>query len=434
MKILHLNYTDAGGGAAIAALKLVEAQNRNGIEATLGVIQKTTYSPFVISVSKKRNIFSKLYSGVIEVLKFIFIYLGIYNSNIPCIFFKTSNGILHSKNSKSLADINFINNSDFDIVHLHWINFNMISIKDIAKIKKPIIWTMHDSWPFCGAEHHPNVLEHDERYKTGYYRSNKPASTKGIDLCRYVWNEKRKYLQKKEIVFISPSSWERDCLKQSKIFSDKQCFVIPNVISKDVFKPLDKLTIRKLLNIPVDKKILGFGAAYDIDNPKGIKGSYYLLKALENLQNPEEYFLVIFGSASEVFTSKLKIDFFNSGFIHNQNILSMLYNACDVFILPSLIENLPTTALESIHCGVPVAAFDVGGTKDIVEHCKNGYLAKPYDADDLREGIKYCISNYDELSANCLKKAEIDFNNDSIIKHHLEVYNAVINSIRKLQK
>ncbi|NLK45925.1 MAG: glycosyltransferase [Treponema sp.] len=304
----------------------------------------------------------------------------------------------------------------------------MISIKDIAKIQKTIVWTMHDSWSFCGAEHHPNVLEYDERYKTGYYWNNKPASTKGIDLCRHVWNKKKKYLQKKEIVFISPSSWERDCLNQSKLFSNKQCIVIPNVISKEIFKPLDKLAIKKLLNIPADKKILGFGAAYDIDNPKGIKGSYYLLKTLENLQKPEGYFLVIFGNASEVFTSKLKIDFFNSGFIYNQNILSMLYNACDVFILPSLIENLPTTALESIHCGVPVVAFNVGGTKDIVEHKINGYLAKPYDVDDLLVGVEYCVSNYRALSEDCLKKVKKDFDNDNIINQHLEVYKTILDN------
>ena len=188
------------------------------------------------------------------------------------------------------------------------------------------------------------------------------------------------------------------------------------------------MAIKKLLNIPADKKILGFGAAYDIDNPKGIKGSYYLLKTLENLQNPEGYFLVIFGNASEVFTSKLKIDFFNSGFIYNQNILSMLYNACDVFILPSLIENLPTTALESIHCGVPVVAFNVGGTKDIVEHKINGYLAKPYDVDDLLVGVEYCVSNYRALSEDCLKKVKKDFDNDNIINQHLEVYKTILDN------
>ncbi len=426
MKILHLNYTDTGGGSSNAALNLVEEQNKNDIDAKLGVIQKQTISPLVRSILKNRNLFGKIITGTADTLKFVFSYMGIYDSRFPIFFFKTTNGILHSKNNKTLADIKWINNSDFDIVHLHWINADMISIKDIAKIKKPIVWTMHDTWPFCGAEHYPNVLENDNRYQSGYYRNNKPKSTHGIDLCRKVWNKKKKYLQNKEIVFISPSTWERDCLKQSKLFSNKQCFVIPNIIQKDIFRPLDKVVIRNFFKIPKGKKIIGFGAAYDVNNPKGIKGSYYLLQLLQKLPVPDDYFLVIFGSASATFTSKINVPFFASGFVHNPLILAQLYNACDCFILPSLIENLPTTCLESVCCGVPVTAFDVGGTKDIIEHKINGYLAKPYDVDDLLVGVEYCIRNYAELSENCHKKAAQDFDNDRIIKQHLEVYETIL--------
>lgn len=424
MKILHLNYTDTGGGAAIAALNLVEEQNKNGIDAKLGVIEKQTASQFVISVAKKRNVLIK----IIDTINFIFDYMRKCINPSPFLFFKTTNGILHSKNNKTLADIKWINNSDFDVVHLHWINSNMLTVKDIAKIKKPIVWTMHDSWPFCGAEHHPNVLENDNRYQSGYYRNNKPKSTHGIDLCRKVWNKKKKYLQNKEIVFISPSTWERDCLKQSKLFSNKQCFVIPNIIQKDIFRPLDKIAVRNFLQIPNDKKIIGFGAAYDVDNPRGIKGSYYLLQLLNKLPVSDDYFLVIFGSVSADFTSKINVPFFASGFVHNPLILAQLYNACDCFILPSLIESFGLTTCESICCGIPVVAFDVGGTKDIIKHKTNGYLARPYDVDDLLAGVEYCIENYGTLSINCLEKAKKDFDDDIIIKQHLEVYETIINN------
>ena len=133
MKILHLNYTDTGGGAAIAALNLVEEQNKNGIDAKLGVIEKQTASQFVISVAKKRNVLIK----IIDTINFIFDYMRKCINPSPFLFFKTTNGILHSKNNKTLADIKWINNSDFDVVHLHWINSNMLTVKDIAKIKKP---------------------------------------------------------------------------------------------------------------------------------------------------------------------------------------------------------------------------------------------------------------------------------------------------------
>lgn len=240
MKILHLNYTDIGGGAAIATLNLVKEQNKNGIDARIGVIQKKTVSPFVFSIVNKKfimNLIDEFYFGV----KYVLIYLKFLNSISPFLFFKTTNGIQHSKNNKTLADIKWINNPDFDIVHLHWINCDMLFVNDIAKIKKP------------------NVLENDNRYQSGYYRNSKSKSMHGIDLCRKVWNKKKKYLNNKEILFISPSTCERDCLKQGKFFSNTQCFVIPNIIQKDIFRSLDKVTVKDIFKNLNDKKIIGFG-------------------------------------------------------------------------------------------------------------------------------------------------------------------------------
>ena len=162
MKVLIVNVSDVGGGAAIAGLRLVEALNMHGIEAVLGVPNKKSDSPYVIELPKKRHCFfyrfwrelcdnfwkSKSLKFLTQRLKRKFV---------------TTNTILHRKNFHSQTDINWINNSDFDIVNLHWI-CGVICNKDIAKIKKPIVWTMHDTWPFCGAEHYPNVLENDVRY------------------------------------------------------------------------------------------------------------------------------------------------------------------------------------------------------------------------------------------------------------------------------
>ena len=421
MKILLLNYSDTGGGAAIASYRLLNAFRSKNIDVTLGVVDKTTADPNVIKLPQKKIcIFHKLVDKIF--IKFI---NPIWKRLKKPFEFKTSNSVFHSSNFKSKIDVNWINNNDYDVVHLHWINKDMISIKDIAKIKKSIVWTMHDTWPFCGAEHYPNMLENDIRYKTGYLKSNKPKSTKGFDLCRKVWLKKKKYLSTKEITFISPSSWEKECLEESSLFGGKKCFVIPNILPP-VFKPMDKDSIRKLLNIPTGKKIIGFGAAYDIDNPRGVKGAYYLMQALNLLDDPSDYFIIVFGNAGAKFLSQLSIPYFASGFISNEQILAMLYNACDVFVCPSIIENLPFTCLESTFCGIPVTAFNVGGISDIVEHKVTGYLAKPYDCKDLAEGISYCVLNYCDLSNGCIKKS-LKFDTNDIVKRHLDVYNLVLN-------
>ena len=424
MKVLLINFADTGGGAAMAAVRLVTALNEYGIYARLGVSEKKSANPYIFTLPKKRNCF--LVKVLRKIKCFIVKIFAPITKRLPHPFaFHTSNNIYHTTNFYSETDTNWINNSDFDIVNLHWIS-GVICNKDIAKIKKPIIWTMHDSWPCCGAEHHPNIMENDKRWTEGYFKSNKPKTTKGIDLCRKVWKQKKKYLSNKHIVFISPSTWEHDILKSSALFGHCECKVIPNIIDHFVFYPKDKNSIKKLFAIPDDKIILGFGAAYNIDNPKSMKGSYYLLEALNNLKNPQKYFLVIFGPAGESFTCKVNIPFFASGYISNPNILSCLYSVCDCVINPSLIENLPTISLESICCGVPVVSFNVGGTSDIVVHKETGFLATPYNAKELAEGVEWCISHHNKLSKKCIDKANVDFDKEKIISQMINIYKSVL--------
>ena len=420
MKVLLINSSDAGGGAAIAAVRLLNALNENGVYARLGVLKKKSSSPYVFELPQKRKLIKN--SKLEKILKILSD--KIYNIILNCVF-KTTNGIKHTTNFHSETDINWINGSDFDIVNLHWIS-GVVCNKDIAKIKKPIVWTMHDSWPCCGAEHHPNVAEDDKRWKEGYYRKNKPVTTKGIDLCRKVWNQKKRYLSNKNIVFITPSRWEREVLKTSALFGHCKCEVIPNIVEHNVFYPRNRKDARKLLGIPADKTVIGFGAAYDIDNPKSMKGSYYLIEALQKLQNTKKYYLVIFGPASDAFTSRVHIPLFASGYISHPAILATIYSVCDVFVNPSLIENLPTTCLESICCGVPVVAFNVGGTSDIVVHKETGWLATPYKSEELAEGVEWCEKNKRKLSKNCLEKSKICFDEVETIKKYITVFSDLL--------
>lgn len=423
MKILLINAFDNGGGAAISCLRLTTELNRHGVFARLGVPEKKSVSPYVFELPKKKTQFS------VKIARKFAAYFGKVFSPFTKHFkrkFITTNRIFHSTNFFSETDVEWINDSDFDVVNLHWIN-GAICNKDIAKIRKPIVWTMHDSWPCCGAEHHPNIAEGDTRWKEGYFSGNKPKTTSGIDLCRKVWNQKKKYFSDLDVSFVAPSNWECDILKSSALFGKKKCTVIPNIIPKDEFYMRNKNYVKELFNIPKDKIIIGFGAAYNIDDPKSMKGSHYLIDALKKLAHPENYFIILFGPAGGAFTSQVSIQYFDSGYISNTNILASLYSACDCIINPSLIENLSTICLEAVFCSVPVAAFDVGGTGDIVQHKFNGYLAKPYDSSDLANGIVYCTEHYGELSENCAQVAR-RFDTDEIIKKYYDVYEYALNN------
>lgn len=413
MKILTINVYDSGGGAAIAAINLATELSKALEKLNFCVLEKKTSLTFVSEIeTSKLSLIGKFWKKI--------------NCFTKSKWF-TTNPILHSENSKSKIPIELINNSNADIVHLHWINHDMISIEDIARIKIPIVWTLHDSWAFCGAEHHPNVLENDKRYIEGYLKKNKPSSTKGKDICRTTWERKRKSWKNQKFVFISPSVWLKNRLQESYLFKNAECYVIPNIVPQNIFYKRTRQVCREALGFEKSKKIIGFGAADDITDKNSIKGGKQLIEALNKLKLLEDVQLLVFGPVSEGFAKLINIDTIYTGYIQSPQILAAIYGALDVFVCPSLIENLPTTCIEAQLCGVPVVAFNVGGIPEIVEHKVTGYLAKPYDTDDLADGIEYCIDNAAELG----KKAEIlckkKYDTDSIIKKHLEVYQKALN-------
>ena len=429
MKILILSYKDSGGGAPNVAYRLAEALNNfsQEIQATLGVVEASTSSDFVKILPKcKITRFRKIILKIKKIAK------KFLNMLFPKIFdflkYKTSNGMGISTNLKSTIDVNWINDSDFDLVNFHWPYFDMISIKDISKINKPIVWTMHDSWICCGVELHPNILEHDTRYTEKFTKKNRPTYQAGIDIDKKVWRLKEKYLSQKNIIFHAPSNWESSILETSFLFRGRKCNVIPNIVNHADFHPLDKIIAKSVLQIPLNKKILGFGAIGGINNPKSLKGPMHLIKALDALENKEDYFLIIYGYANIEFTQYLHIPFFCSGLVENTKIMSLLYNACDVVINPSLIENLPTVCVEAISCGVPVVAFDAGGTRDVIEHKVNGYLAKCYDINDLARGIEYCYEHRETLGKAGYEKSITAYDTDKLIKQYIELYKGTIES------
>ena len=414
MKIMIINQFDIGSGTGTASSQLADALRESGIEVEFCVTEQRCPVSNVKLIGRRNVVFKR---KVFRRLESLFAH-----------FFKTTNHIAHSLNLYSELDIDAVNRSDCDLVHLHWIGANTISIEDLSKIKKPIVWTMHDSWAFCGAEHHPNVLENDNRFQVGYYRSNKPRSTHGPDICRWVYNRKLKSYAKLGVIhFIAPSKWECNMLKSSKLLGEYSCDVIHNIIDKKIFRVIgDKKTLKEQMNLPTDKIILGFGAGYDINDPNSIKGGKFLIEALQKLNNKERFEVVVFGPANEQFVNSLCLPVKNLGVITDPQKMAQIYNICDVFVCPSVIENLPYTCLEPICCGTPVAAFRTGGIPDIIEHKYNGYLVVPFDSSDLAAGIEYVIENRETLSKNGLEKVKRDFDTGEIVKKHIEVYKKVL--------
>ena len=160
---------------------------------------------------------------------------------------KTENSVIHTP---ALWNSNLpgrLNASDADVVNLHWISGQMLSIRDIARIKKPIVWTLHDMWAFCGAEHYTD----DRRWHNGYARGNRPVYESGFDLNRWTWKRKQKHW-KTPMHIITPSTWLADCATQSALIQGWPIRVVPNCVDMESWKPLAKHLGRELLGLPVE--------------------------------------------------------------------------------------------------------------------------------------------------------------------------------------
>jgi len=414
MKILLINYSDHAGGSGIASKRLIEALNRAGYKATLGVLSKKSDFPFVIELPKNKN-FDKQNANMVK-------------KNM----LKTTNTAIHSMNRLSKLDIDKINSFDCDVVHLACINNSTISIEDVAKIKKPIVWTLHDLWPICGAEHHPNVLENDRRFIDGYTKNNFPKTSKGKDICRLTWERKKNAWKNINFIWTALSNFQNNLLASSALFKEQSAEVIPNIIPTKIFKPLNKITVRKIFNIPLNKKIIGFGSASHIDGKKSIKGSCFLLDALKKIPNKNDYVAMILGPAEENFLSNLPIKSIPVGSISDERILAALYNACDCIVVPSIIETFCNVVYEALACEIPVVAFNAHAMPDAITHKQTGYLAKPFQSKDLANGILYCLQNQKKLKPQIHKDNKTRFNEKAIIEKYLQVYKTAVNSTRGL--
>jgi glycosyltransferase involved in cell wall biosynthesis len=404
MKILIVNTFDILGGAARAAYRLHRSLLSAGIDSKMLVQTKKSDDYTVIPVYGSSKI-GKVFSLIRPTLDQI--PLNFYKNRI-----KTPFSPAWLPFSKVIEKINEINP---DVVHLHWIAGSMIKIEDLAKINKPIIWTLHDNWAFTGGCH---IKWSCERYTNSCGACPVLGSNKEYDLSKKGWIRKNKVFKKINMVIVSPSKWLYDCSKKSSLLKDKMHKVIPNPIDVDLFKPVDKSISRKIWNLSQDKKLIAFGAvSATSDINKGFKE---LSEALYKIADKKNIELVVFGSSEPKNPPDFGFKTHYLGHLHDDISLTILYNAVDVVVVPSLQENLSNTIMESLACGTPVVAFNVGGNSDMIEHLKNGYLAKPFDIDDLRNGIEWVLNtpNYNELCKNAREKVLREFDSMIIAKKY----------------
>ncbi|MFM6308601.1 MAG: glycosyltransferase, partial [Dolichospermum sp.] len=223
------------------------------------------------------------------------------------------------------------------------------------------------------------------------------------------------------------SHWLADYARKSSLFQNLRIEVIANGLDAQVYKPIDQKIARNLLNLPLDRKLVLFGAIKSTSDRR--KGFHLLEPALRKLSEDKNHKndveLVIFGASPPSEVPNLGLPIHYLGRLNDDIALALLYSAVDVFIAPSVQDNLPNTVMESLACGTPCIAFDIGGMSDMIEHQQNGYLAKHFDIDDLVRGITWVLEDEERLrwlGGNGRKKVEQKFTLEIQAHNYLYIY------------
>lgn len=411
MRVLIINTSEQIGGAAIAANRLMEALKKNGVRAKMLVRDKQTDRLTVVRVRSNWR------------LPFAFLWerLVIYVSN------------MFSKRNLFQVDIantgtDVTNLSDFqraDVIHLHWVNQGFLSLKSIEKIMqsgKPVVITMHDQWYFTGICHYSDKCD---RYKELCHDCEMMNGKLLGDWSRRVFERKAKIYGEAKLTFVGCSKWIADLARQSKLTEGQKVVNIPNAIDTMFFRPQYKTYARQQFQLPLDKKLLLFGSQRITDERKGFS---LLVDALNIIKekHPEvaaNVDLVVVGGDSEKVRQAVPFGVYTVSYVSDPEKMVTLYNAIDVYVTPSLQDNLPNTIVESMACGIPCVGFNVGGIPEMIDHKENGYVAEYKNAADLAEGIVWTLtSNYSTLSRNARVKAVDTYGEEAVAKKYIEVY------------
>jgi glycosyltransferase involved in cell wall biosynthesis len=419
MKILHLSTHDTNGGAARAAYRLHEGLQNISLDSQMLVQEKSSSDKTVIAPK------IRLFQGIAKTkLTFESLPLKLYRNRSQETFFSQW---LPDRVVPQVAKIHP------DIINLHWISGAFMQIESIAKLKQPLVWTLHDMWVFTGGCH---FAKDCQLYTQSCGNCPQLNSSMERDLSRWIHNRKTKAWQSlinsNNLTLIAPSNWIAECAKSSSLFKNSRVEVIPHGLNTQKYRPIKQTIAREILNLPQDKKLILFGAIKATSDRK--KGFHLLQPALQQLSQSgpkDNTEVVIFGASQPENPPELGFKTHYLGHLFDDTSLAAVYSAADVMLVPSLQESFGQTASESLACGTSVVAFNATGLKDIVSHQECGYLAQPYDVDDFAKGIAWVLENpqrQEKLSFYAREKAEREFTIELQSKRYSKLYESAIYS------
>ena len=419
MKILLVNTSSATGGAAIAARRLMNALEKNGATVKMLVRDRDVEADDkVVALAPSWR------------LKWNFV----WERFVIWVHNKLSRKNLFAVDiANTGTDITALPEfQQADIIHLHWVNQGMLSLKNIGKIMasgKPVVWTLHDMWPCTAVCHH---AEQCNGFTEACTQCEHLKFPKCENLPHKVFLKKKQVYSEGNLHLVSVSNWLHKQVKNSALTRELPASVIPNTLSLQQFKVWGKDEARQQLLVPSDKFVIIFGAAR-IDDP--FKGFHLLLQAIDLLISSGRYskddlHLIIFGKIkySAQVLHKIHVNYTDLGWINSAEKLSVAYSAADAVVCASRYETFGQTLIEAQACGCLPVSFGNSGQTDIITHLKNGYLAEAYSVDDLAKGIHWALTegkmqvSPQEMRNEVLHK----YSSDVVAQQYLTLYETIL--------
>jgi glycosyltransferase involved in cell wall biosynthesis len=415
-KILHVSTYDDFGGAAKAASRILRCQTASGLEAAMFTIVKQL---------NRSEVFTPWMNDPARNLKFVREVLRSHKQSSG-----PEPGALLSTGFVGAGVADLLNSPDFDIVNLHWI-INMLSIADIGAIKKPVVWTLHDMWPFCGSEHYIEV----EDFQSSCYSVEQALVIERDDRGNCIgfksWKTKMECWKDLKMTIITPSQWLSGLSEKSRLFHKYPTFTIPLPIDTEhEWYPEPRAELRQRYSIPETGKVILCVARDLFINRR--KGWDYLVDALGYLTRGEtdhEYILMIAGPDPPGNDRSLPVPVRWLGHLAGPESLRQAYSMADVLAVPSRTEVFSLITVEAQACGLPVVAFDNSGPAGIVNHMNTGFLARAFDLEGFAAGIRWVTEEpgrWRKLSEFSRANAIERFSPRVVANLYLEVYQKAI--------
>lgn len=427
MKILIVNTFDKGG-AAKACINLHNALIEENVDSKLILKYKSKQTKRSSQFNSKEihlNTITKFKKKIVRILKELKL---IKHNHIA------RNDLFNSSRDKRLEIFNFPNSQfditqsklyeEADIINLHWVA-KFIDYKSFfEKNTKPVVWTLHDMNAFTGGEHYSEQYLgiDDDGYPLKRILTEEEVKVSDENLQV----KKTALKQVSNLFVVAPSHWLASEAKKSEVFKNKKVYHIPNGLDCEVYSPRDRDYSRSLLNIPKHKKVILF-VSDSLDNNR--KGFVFLKKAFEKIADSELLLCAVGEKNTELSSLNNIVEL---GPIYDERFMSVIYSMADVFVITSLMDNLPNTVLESLLCGTPVIGFPVGGIVDMIQEGENGYLTKDISTKSLVETLLLFLDNPNYFDRTSIREeAKRSYSKSVQAKKYIDLFSIILETKNK---